>query len=161
MTEPKHLDEQTRNSIILAAVNAAGPVADTEHGSWNARVAQLAASITAMCKPDSPLAKIVDSVSVSKVFTAIITNVKKEQSSTRGLVTLKAKPSKFHPDGIEQARTDRTDSSESARMLAKRLLSLVGHRVTLWVEVESINGGESKVRVIRHVEDLGVAAEAA
>jgi hypothetical protein len=31
--------------------------------------------------------------------------------------------------------------------------------VTVWVEVEQINGGAGKVRVIRHIEDLGMARD--
>jgi hypothetical protein len=42
----------------------------------------------------------------SKVFTAVIAVVVREESSTRGLVTLRTRPKQFHPDGIEQARTD-------------------------------------------------------
>ena len=44
--------------------------------------------------------------------------------------------------------------------MARRLTMLVGHRVLLWVEVAVMNGGAGKVRVIRHVEDLGVDAAA-
>ncbi|MDQ2740463.1 MAG: hypothetical protein M3Y35_18010 [Actinomycetota bacterium] len=153
------MDDQTRNGIIIAAVNAAGPMDDDNTAGWSAKVASLTASIAAMCSPESSLAKVVNGVAASKVFTAVVTDVVKEQSSTRGLVTLKAKPSKFHTDGVEQARTDRTDSSEAARNLARRLRGLIGHKVALWVEVEEINGGAAKVRVIRHVEDLGVATQ--
>jgi hypothetical protein len=151
-----HTVEQSEiNQIVLASVSAAGPVGD-DLAAWNESVSDMAARITAMCSPTSSIAKIVAGVANSKVFTATVMEIKKESSSTRGLVTLKTRPSKFHEDGIEQARTERTDSPDGLAM-ARRLRGLVGHRVAIWVEVEEINDGANKVRVVRHVEDLGLA----
>jgi hypothetical protein len=133
--------------VVLAAVIAAGSD-DPE------KVAEHAARIAAMCTPGSPVARAVEGVRRSKVFTAVVARVEREDSSTRALVTLRTKPSRWHEDGVEQARTERTDSG--GLPLARRLLALTGHRVLLWVEVEDT--GTSKVRVIRHVEDLGEEA---
>jgi len=67
-------------------------------------------------------------------------------------VKLLTKPSKWNDGGKEKVRTERTDNPEGMAM-AKRLTELKGHRVLLWIEVEEYDGG--KVRVVRHVEDLG------
>lgn len=147
------MDTQTRTQIIIAAIGAAGNNDD----GFQSRVAENAAAFTAMLSETSTINKIISGVANSKVFSATLFGIKKEQSSTRGKATLKTKPSKFHEDGIEEARTERTDTAIGLAM-ARRLRGLVGHRVLLWVEVEEINGGASKVRVIRHVEDLGVDA---
>lgn len=152
------MDTDTRTQIILAAIAAAGPAGD-DQADWNARVTDAAATITAMCNDKSQIAKVIDGVANSKVFAATVVKVDKEQSSTRGLVTLRTRPSERHPDGIEQARTERTDNPMGLAM-ARRLRSLVGHRVLLHIEVEEVPGRDFKVRVIRHVQDLGVEAEA-
>ena len=148
-----------RTAIITAAVTAAGPVGDDTDDTWTARVGDLAARITVMCQDGSDVAAIVDGIGVAKRFTATVLAVTREQSSTRALVRLRTAPSQFHADGLEDARSERTDRPSGLAM-ARRLTMLVGHRVLLWVEVAVMNGGAGKVRVIRHVEDLGVDAAA-
>jgi hypothetical protein len=74
-----------------------------------------------------------------------VVQVVKERSSTRGLVTLRARPSQFHPDGIEHARTERTDGPEGLPM-ARTLRGLTGHRVALWIEEQTTGNGAWKVR---------------
>ena len=154
------MDEQTRTQIVLAAITATGAKADDEElADWQARVTDMAARITAMSHERSTLSQTIESVSRSKVFTATVVGIDKEESSTRGIVHLRTKPSQHHPDGVETARTERTDNPVGLAM-ARRLKSLIGHRVAIWIEVEEINGGTNKVRVVRHVDDLGVDASA-
>ena len=147
------MEQSEVNQIILAAVGAVGPVGD-DQSEWMLSVQDMAARIAAMCTPNSTVARAVVGVANSKVFTGVVQGIKKEASSTRGVVTLQGKPSKFHEDGIETARTERTDTAAGMAM-ARRIRRLVGHRVVVWVEVEPIRDGASKSRVIRHVEDLG------
>jgi hypothetical protein len=158
------LDDALRTQIVLAAVSAAGPADPADTAGWQARVADMAAAITAACQPGSQISKVVEQVAASKTFVATVVKVTREPSSTRGIVTLRTTPNEHHPDGIETARTERTDNP-IGRSMARRLVKLVGHRVLLWVEVETIGNGSRKSRVIRHVEDMGidttVAAEAA
>lgn len=148
------MDDNLRSQIIIAAVTAVGPVEDKS--SWQDQVIEKAAEITALTNEKSMVSKTIESVAVSKVFPATVTDVTYEKSSTRGIVSLKTQPSKFHPDGIEQARTERTDNPMGVAM-GKRLKDLIGHRVMIWVEVEEISGGAGKVRIVRHVQDLGLA----
>jgi len=150
------MEQSEVNQVVLAAVTAAGPLDPENPEQWTARVHEMAARVTAMCAPTSSVSKIIQGVANSKVFTATVLGITREASSTRGVVTLKTRPSKFHPDGVEQARTERTDSADGLAM-ARLVRSLVGRRVVLWVEVESIGDGASKVRVIRWIEDLGPA----
>lgn len=152
------MEQSEVNQIVLAAISAAGPVTEGDQSEWTVRVHDMAARIATMCSPSSSVSKVVNGVADSKVFTATVIGITKESSSTRGLVTLKTRPSKFHEDGVEQARTERTDSAVGKAM-ARRIRALVGHRVVLWVEVETVGDGASKVRVVRWVEDLGLAAQ--
>lgn len=151
------LTADSKAQIVLAAINAVGPDRGDPENPWAAQVAQKSAEIAVMAYGDrSAAVKAIDGVvgPNTKVFTATVVDVVKESSSTRGLVTLKTKPSNFHPDGVEQARTERTDDP-SGRAMARALRAVKGHRVAIWIEVEEINGGTGKVRVIRHFEDLG------
>ena len=149
------MDEATRTQIILAAVTATGP--DDGAGDWATRVAMNASKIAAMTSSNSTVGRCVDQVSECKVFPGVVESIRKEHSSTRGIVVLKTRESMHHPDGREEARTERTDNPIGSAM-AKRIQALRGHRVMVWVQLETIGSGDRKVRVIRHVEDLGVEA---
>lgn len=155
------MDDATRTQIVMTAVTAAGPAGD-DALAWQVRVAEQAARIVAMTSPEHAIAKVVAGMSNSKVFTGTVLRVDKEASSTRGLVTLKTRVhAEYAPDGIEKVRTDRTDNPYGMAM-ARRLRSLTGHRVTVWVEIEKMANGSGKTtRVVRHVEDLGVDEDAA
>ncbi len=155
------MDQELRTQVILSAVQAVGPEPEGGMASgipWAAAVAQKAAEIAAMCVDGSAQVKAIESIFNSKVFPATILAVTKERSSTRGLVKLGTRSSVHHPDGIEEARTERTDNPSGLAM-ARKLRALVGHKVLLWVEVEAIGDGARKVRVVRHVEDRGPAEE--
>lgn len=167
------MDDTTRTSIIIAAVTAAGPVPALldedgrpvlntrnkpvlDRAAWSLSVEQLATTITALTAPTSSLSKVVNAVAEAKVFTGTVLGCKKESSSTRGIVTLKTRVSDHHPDGTEVARTERTDNPAGKAMAQMFRNDLVGHKVVVWVQVEQMAGSTNKVRVIRHVEDLGV-----
>jgi hypothetical protein len=93
-----------------------------------------------------------------KVFVGTIVGVTKEASSQRAQVTLFTgtdRPVEGVPVGCERVRTDRTDNLDG-RAIARAAQLLIGHRVTVYVEIEVIRGGATKVRVARHFEDNGV-----
>ncbi|MPV51020.1 hypothetical protein GCG21_13595 [Pseudactinotalea sp. HY160] len=145
----------TTEDVVLAAVTSIAPKGtDESDADYQTRVKTQAISLRIMTGETSPVSRAVAQIDACKVFTATVVKVVKEKSSTRGKITLKTKPSKWNEDGVEYARTERSDNPDGMAM-AKRLNALKGHRVLLWVEVEEFDGG--KVRVIRHVEDLGEA----
>jgi len=93
-----------------------------------------------------------------KIFVGTIVGVAKETSSKRGLVTVHTgteRENRDLPAGQEQVRTDRTDNPDG-QAIARLAQRLVGHRVVLYVELEAIRGGSTKVRVVRHLEDKGI-----
>jgi hypothetical protein len=148
------MDDTQRTAIILAAVSAAGP--PTDDADWEATVAQAATRITAMLREGSAVSRAISQVEASTPFLAEVVEVGLERSSKRAVVTLRTRPSEHHPDGLEPARSERWDRPDG-RVMARRLHDLVGHRVVVWVEREAIAGGTRKVRVVRHVEDRGLA----
>lgn len=153
------MQEQTRTQVILAAVGMAGP-STGDLARWQANVLDNVGAVTAMLAPGSVYARRAEAVAGAKVFPATVLGITKEQSSTRGLVTLKTAPSQYNQDGTETARTDRTDTFEGLKM-AQRIRALKGHRVMVWVTLEEFDSarGKSKVRVVTHVEDMGEDAE--
>lgn len=150
----------SREEIVLAAINSAGPVREGESpDQYQARVAAQAKSIFLMLGEGSKVRRKLDQLADAKVFSAVVQRVVKEKSSTRGKITLKTRPSKHYPDGIETVRTERTDGADGEGLaMAKRLTELKGHRVLLWVEVQEMSNG-NKVRIVQHVEDLGEAPD--
>lgn len=148
------LPDEVRTSIIVAAAQAAG---DPNDPGYEQRLEDLAVKLTTQASPKSRLSKRLDRIAESGVAYGVIESVTREESSTRGIVTLLGRPSRFHADGREQARTDRTDGADGRGLaMARRLTELVGHRVLLYVYQEPIGDGETTVRVVTHVEDLGV-----
>lgn len=168
------MDANIRTQIILAAINATpaydegltnrkGEEVANAHERWEAEVAHKARSIFGMVGEKSRIGRslaVMESAGDpqdknAKVFAGSVLNITREERSTRGLVTFRTAVSKFSPDGIETARTDRTDTAEGL-IMANRFRGLLGHRVLVFIEMEAINDGATKVRTIRHVEDLGV-----
>jgi hypothetical protein len=43
--------------------------------------------------------------------------------------------------------------------MAKKVQSLKGHKVLVYVQLETMKGSDRKVRVLRHVVDKGVDSE--
>jgi hypothetical protein len=152
------LSPEVTTQIVLAAVAAAGP--DDGGGDWDTKVAMNAARITAMTSPQSAVGQSIAQVAGAKVFTGVVESIRKEQSSTRGVIVLQTRESIHHPDGREEVRTERTDKAVGLAM-ARRVRELRGHRVMVWVEIEEIANGQRKVRVLRHIEDLGAADKSA
>jgi hypothetical protein len=146
------MDDATRTQVILAAVGSAGPVGD-DRAEWNAKVRDQAVSIAVMLGEQSSVSQaLLKFTNADKPFPAVIIGGRREASSTRIIVKLRNK------DGAEEEiRTDRTDTPEGLAM-SNIVRSLKGHKVLVWKEIETFNSGGKalKVRVLRHVEDLGV-----
>lgn len=158
------MDIQQRTQVILAAVNAAGTAGDP---GWMQRVTDLSKQILLMLRPESRINKSLDILESCKVFTGSVLSVRREVSSTRGIVTVFTGTTKADlkdaitkqplPTGCEQIRTERTDD-ESGLAMARMARELIGHRVVLFVELEPVAGStDRKVRVLRHIEAIGLA----
>lgn len=98
-----------------------------------------------------------------KSFIGTVVSVKKEESSTRAIITLNTGTDREFdgiPAGCETVRTDRTDDPDGL-IMAKKAQSLKGHKVLVYIELEAMKGSDRKVRVLRHIVDKGVATEEA
>ena len=149
------MDDATRTQVILAAVGSAGPVG-ADKAEWNATVAAQAVSIAVMLGENSDVSKALTKfANAGKPFPAVIVGGRIEASSTRLIVKIRNK------DGEEEElRTDRTDSPEGQAM-SNIVRSLKGHKVLIWKEIEEFTDSKNqlrKVRVLRHIEDLGADA---
>lgn len=146
------MDAQIRTQVILAAVGAAGPKGE-DAAEWNARVRDNAVGIAVMLGDNSSVSQALDKfLNAGKPFPATILGGSKETSSTRVVVRF------MNKDGeLETIRTDRTDTPEGLAM-GNVVRNLVGHKVLVWKELEEMGGGSNgrKVRILRHVEDLGI-----
>lgn len=149
------LDAKERNEIILAAVNMTGPVGD-DVSDWNSRVRANTKKLTILLGENSNLAKVIEMVQGCKVFSGTVLHVTKEKSSKRGFVGLKTAPSKFNTDGIESVRTEIMEDNPEVLAFCRQLRSLEGHRVLVWVEMQTNEDATRKFRILQHVEDLGL-----
>lgn len=154
------MSEITREAIVTAAVAAAGPMnshldenGNPDLGIWRAAVEAAVGPVYALLDEKSSIMRTVDSIAGAKKFVSVITKVEKHEASTRGVIHLAPKE---NGDEERPVRTPITKDNDAARMLAKRCQSLVGHRVVLFVALEQFGSEGHSMRVLRHVEDLGV-----
>ncbi|MGW8431189.1 hypothetical protein ACWGJ9_08695 [Curtobacterium citreum] len=113
---------------------------------------------SAISKQLNQLDKAIGDSADGKVFVGTVVHVSKEERSTRAVVNVHTGTERETPGvpaGQEQVRTDRTDNSDG-QAIARLATRLIGHRVTLYIELEPMKGGQKKVRVLRHIEDLGI-----
>lgn len=86
------IDKAVRESIIIAAITGAGPVGDNAE-EWEAKVLRGARKITAvLTDTDSVFAKAIDEIEEGGKFVSLVSMVKKEASSTRGIVYFQDAP---------------------------------------------------------------------
>ncbi|MCC3292850.1 hypothetical protein [Arthrobacter sp. zg-Y1110] len=149
------LETKDRNEIILAAVNMTGPVGE-DLVDWNTRLRANTKKLTILLGENSNLAKTIEMVQGCKVFSGTVLHVAKEASSKRGFVGLKTTPSKFNEDGVESVRTEITENNPEALEFCRQIRSLEGHRVLVWVEMQTNEDATRKFRILQHIEDLGI-----
>lgn len=186
-------DTATRTSLIAAAASAVGPkqaftktiirkrndeevqVEVIDEAAWAAEVTQTATTLLDLVGEKGQFAMVLDAIEGAadktnekyKAFTGVVEKVKREQSTTRGVVYLSGTGTQHLgkdpftdedlPMGWEVVRTDRTDNSAGFAMAKRIQDTLVGHKVLLYIEIETYNrgAGTKKSRVLRHIVDLG------
>ena len=158
------MDAATKNQIILAAVGAVGGGDPDSPHSWSEQVRAKSVEIAVLLGEGSRIARAIDQVDESSVFTATIIGVKRDPRNGRGLVKIMPdKPGQYgEEDGSEIVSTEPEYTAEGAATIALAR-SLRGHRVAIWKQTETFTdkGGKAKRgKVVRHIEDLGEAAPA-
>lgn len=139
---------------------------------WEELVAKRARDLLHQTSPASRLFKSVaimgaaeekDNQSAKVIWTTIESiHYDPTSNSQRVKVLFRGRPTKKAADGREHAFTERLDSryEVNGRMVARAARELVGHRVKAYIEMQEMtNGSGQKVRVLRHLVDLGIATE--
>lgn len=148
------IDTTTKQSIILGAVGMTGPVGESS-SEWDARLMGNVKRLTTLLSDGSSAAKTIDMLAEAKKFVGTIAYVGKEKTSKRGFVVIKTGTDRDE-HGLETVRTEIVEGNESVKAFAKDLReNMIGHRVVLYVEMQTGKTADRKFRILQHVEDLG------
>jgi aspartate/methionine/tyrosine aminotransferase len=143
--------------VIAAAMTVVGP---GEGKAWERDIAAAAIDVATLCVGD--VGRVAAAMLNGRVFTAVIEAIEKEESTTRGLVTLRSDVNARYgrKSGKEQIRTERTDANTGGKELANHIAkNLIGHKAVLFVGAEPIANTDELGRVLLKVIDLGLAEE--
>ncbi|MEH0564461.1 hypothetical protein QBA37_35420 [Streptomyces silvae] len=137
-------------SLVIAAAQAAGPCPPGEEASWGRRVQTLTVDLHMIAKQ---AAQDVDRLESAKTFVAFLEKVEIEETSRRGLLTLRPPSGDAENIRTEQEETDR------GRQLIERARSLVGRWVLVYrYNEEKAGNRQHNVRMLAHLVDLGDGA---
>ena len=135
------------DSLVVAAAQAAGPCPPGEEAAWGRRVQALVVDLHLIAQQARQDIARLESAAT---FAALIEKVEIEESSRRGLVTLRL------PSGeSEQIRTEQ-EGTDRGRALIERARSLTGHWALVYRYNERKSGQRAQsVRMLAHLLDLG------
>jgi hypothetical protein len=137
-------------SLVIAAAQAAGPCPPGEEAAWGRRVHGLTLDLYLIAQQAR---QDIERLESARTFIAFLEKVEIEESSRRGLVTLRLPSGESEPIRTEHADTDR------GRALIERARSLEGRWVLVYRYNEQKTGQRNQsVRMLAHLMDLGVYA---
>jgi hypothetical protein len=137
-------------SLVIAAAQAAGPCPAGEEAAWGRRVHGLTQDLYLIAQQAR---QDIERLESARTFIAFLEKVEIEESSRRGLVTLRLPSGESEPIRTEHADTDR------GRALIERARSLEGRWVLVYRYNEQKTGQRNQsVRMLAHLIDLGVDA---
>ena len=135
------------SSLVAAAAQAAGPCPAGEEAAWGRRVHGLTVDLYLIAQQAR---QDIERLESAHTFVAFLEQVEIEESSRRGLVTLRLPSGDSEPIRTEQADTDR------GRALIERARSLQGRWVLVYRYNERKTGQRNQsVRMLAHLVDLG------
>lgn len=133
--------------LVAAAAQAAGPCPAGEEAAWGRRVHGLTVDLYLIAQQAR---QDIERLESARTFVAFLEQVEIEESSRRGLVTLRLPSGESEPIRTEQADTDR------GRALIERARSLQGRWVLVYRYNERKSGQRNQsVRMLSHLMDLG------
>lgn len=134
-------------SLVVAAAQAAGPCPEGEEAAWGRRVHGLTVDLHLIAQQAR---QDIDRLESARTFIAFLEKVEIEESSRRGLLTLRLPSGDSEPIRTEHADTDR------GRALIDRARSLEGRWVLIYRYNERKTGQRNQsVRMLAHLMDLG------
>ena len=139
--------DNSHYSLVIAAAHAAGPCPPGEEAAWGRRVHGLTVDLHLIAQQAR---QDIERLESARTFIAFLEQVEIEESSRRGLVTLRLPSGESETIRTEQADTDR------GRALIERARSLAGRWVLVYRYNERKAGQPSQsVRMLAHLMDLG------
>jgi hypothetical protein len=140
--------DNSHYSLVVAAAQAAGPCPPGEEAAWGRRVHGLAVDLYLVAQQAR---QDIERLESARTFIAFLEKVEIEESSRRGLLTLRLPSGESEPIRTEQKDTDR------GRMLIERARSLEGRWVLVYRYNERMAGQrQQSVRMLAHLMDLGL-----
>ncbi len=142
--------DTSHHSLVIAAAAAAGPCPPGEEAAWGRRVHGLTVDLHLIAQQAR---QDIDRLESARTFIAFLEKVEIEESSRRGLVTLRLPSGESEPIRTEHADTDR------GRALIERARSLEGRWVLVYRYNEQKAGQRNQsVRMLAHLMDLSADA---
>ena len=139
--------DSSHYSLVIAAAQAAGPCPPGEEADWGRRVHGLTVDLYLIAQQAR---QDIDRLESARTFVAFLEQVEIEESSRRGLVTLRLPSGETEPIRTEQVDTDR------GRALIEQARSLQGRWVLVYRYNERKTGQRNQsVRMLAHLMDLG------
>ena len=140
--------DNSHYSFVVAAAQAAGPCPPGEEAAWGRRVHGLTVDLYLVAQQAR---QDIERLESARTFIAFLEKVEIEESSRRGLLTLRLPSGESEPIRTEQKDTDR------GRMLIERARSLEGRWVLVYRYNERMTGQRNQsVRMLAHLMDLGL-----
>ncbi len=139
--------DNSHYSLVIAAAQAAGPCPPGGEAAWGRRVHGLTVDLHLIAQQAR---QDIERLESAKTFVAFLEKVEIEESSRRGLLTLRLPSGESEPIRTEQESTDR------GRALIDRARSLEGRWVLVYRYNERMAGQRRQsVRMLAHLMDLG------
>jgi hypothetical protein len=139
--------DSSHYSLVIAAAQAAGPCPAGDEAAWGRRVHGLTVDLYLVAQQAR---QDIERLESARTFVAFLEQVEIEESSRRGLVTLRLPSGESEPIRTEHADTDR------GRALIERARSLAGRWVLVYRYNERMAGQRNQsVRMLAHLMDLG------
>jgi hypothetical protein len=134
-------------SLVIAAAQAAGPCPPGEESAWGRRVHGLTVDLHLIAQQAR---QDIERLESARTFVAFLEKTEIEESSRRGLLTLRLPSGESETIRTEQKDTDR------GRALIERASSLEGRWVLVYRYNERKAGQRNQsVRMLAHLMDLG------
>ena len=139
--------DNSHYSLVIAAAQAAGPCPPGAEAAWGRRVHGLTVDLHLIAQQAR---QDIERLESARTFIAFLEKVEIEESSRRGLLTLRLPSGESEPIRTEQKDTDR------GQALIERARSLEGRWVLVYRYNERKTGQRNQsVRMLAHLMDLG------
>lgn len=135
-------------SLVIAAAQAAGPCPAGQEADWGRRVHSLTVDLHMIAQQ---AAQDISRLENAKRFVAFLEKTEIEETSRRGLLSLRS------PTGdVEHIRTEQQETDRGRRLIAQAR-ALTGRWVLVFRHNEQAGAARS-VRMLAHLMDLGEGA---